>query len=209
MTCCPLSSIAGHPGAGCGNRSLIMRSCRDDGVLLRADKPATMMDAAFTALQFEGGTGAELAAINVWSTHSDIRRASGESSAVRFGYVLGLDLLRPFNITTADILPARNSAPSWSGAYRVWKFWRGLSAGQDTTTRLCDGTTPFELPAPPRSGNAAVITSSFHVLAPVLRNGWAYLGEPGKLVSASARRVRTIDDRAADRLTVCLLGSPG
>ena len=142
MTCCPLSSIAGRLGARCGNRSLIMRSCRDDGVLLRADKPATMMDAAFTALQFEGGTGAELAAINVWSTHSDIRRASGGSSAVRFGYVLGLDLLRPFNITTADILPARNSAPSWSGAYRVWKFWRGLSAGQDTTTRLCDGTTP-------------------------------------------------------------------
>jgi hypothetical protein len=48
-----LAFLAGGPygpsdGVGGGNRSLIMRSCREDGLLLRADKPVTMMDSAFT-----------------------------------------------------------------------------------------------------------------------------------------------------------------
>jgi hypothetical protein len=95
-----LAFLSGGPygpsdGAGGGNRSLIMRSCREDGLLLRADKPLTMMDSAFLALPFDslpechGPAGLydlTCAAVNVWSTHSSI------GGALRYGYVLGLDL---------------------------------------------------------------------------------------------------------------------
>ena len=52
-----LAVMSGGPygpsdGAGSFNRSLIMRSCRDDGVLLRPDKPATLMDTAFAVIPF-------------------------------------------------------------------------------------------------------------------------------------------------------------
>jgi hypothetical protein len=211
--------------AGCGNRSLIMRSCREDGVLLRADKPTTMLDSAFVALPFEGGgcNGSEwfdltCEVINVWATHSDVETSDG---TVRYGYVLGLDLKAPFEVTPMDILPATNAtrrAPAEAAAvagervgnsgtdgepgvggssparqYRVWEYWRGISPGPDTVTAACDDTHPFSVPAAEANANRAVIVSGYYIMAPVLPNGWTYLGEPGKLVVASARRVLRIE----------------
>jgi hypothetical protein len=185
--------------AGCGNRSLIMRSCREDGVLLRADKPITMLDSAFTAVRFEGEGCDDLTSevINVWATHADI------SGGLRYGYVLGLDLRTSYNITPGDILPTTVASKRQRQEYRVWEYWRGLAQGPDTTTMACDEAHPFTLPAGKMSANRAVIVSSYFVMAPVLSNGWSYLGEPGKLIAVSRRRVHSIDE-AASGLSVCV-----
>eukprot|EP01043_Picozoa_sp_COSAG02_P031749 COSAG02_NODE_2085_length_9885_cov_9.743946_11_plen_157_part_00 len=91
--------------------------------------------------------------------------------------------------------------------YRVWEYWRGLVQGPDTTTMACDEAHPFTLLAGEMSANRAVIVSSYFIMAPVLSNGWSYLGEPGKLVAVSRRRVHSIDE-AASGLSVCVtLGS--
>jgi hypothetical protein len=210
-----LAFLAGGPygpsdGAGAGNRSLIMRSCREDGLLLRADKPITMMDSAFTALPFgalpecQGPAGAfdlTCAAVNAWSTHSDI-------DGLRFGYVLGLDLKAEFAVTPTSFLPAGSSS---SAKYVVWEYWDGVRVLEDGKASgdavMCDEQYPFNIPAPTLSSDPAVITSSYHVFAPVLASGWAFLGEPGKLVAASSKRVRSLRGEAG--LEACLIGVDG
>ena len=207
-----MALLAGGPfgpsdAAGAGNRSLIMRSCRDDGVLLRADKPITMLDSAFAAVPFEEmpcntsvPDDLTCAAVNVWATHSDI-------GARRFGYILGLDLVKPFEVRPRDILP-RSEAETEAQQFRVWEYWSGVGDDGEDRTMLADAAQPFAVPAPPLSSNEAVITSTYHVLAPVLENGWTYLGEPGKIVAASSRRVSRIESTAHE-VSVCLLGSRG
>lgn len=203
--------------AGCGNRSLILRSCREDGVLLRADKPITMLDSAFTAIPFEGppcnGSGRAwfdltCEVVNVWSTHSDITVTSSEES-VRYGYVLGLELNVAYKITLEEI-QATMVTTGWQSSlqeYRVWEYWAGLKPGPDLTTAACDAAHPFYVPAGNANTNRAVIVSSYYIFAPVLSNGWSYLGESGKLVVAAARRVRWIDDSGSN-LAVCVTLSP-
>ena len=81
-----LAVLSGGPygpsdGAGMANRSLILRSCRADGVLLRVDKPATMVDRALLATDFTSSTGLIAPKpVHVWSTFSDI-------GDLRWGYV--------------------------------------------------------------------------------------------------------------------------
>lgn len=196
-------------GAYGGNRSLIMRSCRDDGLLLRPDKPMTMMDTALTALPFEGATGIDgqcvyggwhgamwggdltCSVVNVFATHSDIPVVddAGETR-VRFGYIFRADLgssasRANFSVVPTDFAPFAKP----SAAYRVWEYWHGLRAdATHDSTILCDHDHPFAVPPTPRFPHGSL----YHVLAPVLANGWCYLGEPQKIVTASARRVRSI-----------------
>eukprot|EP01043_Picozoa_sp_COSAG02_P034822 COSAG02_NODE_2457_length_8810_cov_4.343933_7_plen_1170_part_00 len=246
-----LAVLSGGPygpadGAYGGNRSLILRSCRKDGVLLRADKPMTMLDSALTALPFEGRLGIDrdcqyggwggsmwdgdltCIVLNVFATHSDIVIAATslasdaallDSSAagfesVRFGYVFRADLsgqISNFSVVPADIAP---EAPA-DATYRVWEYWHGLANGTssdsavhghvaDTHTVLCDKDHPFAVPSTPNFPS----TDSYHVLSPVLPNGWTFLGEPGKIVAASSRRVQSIVVTATG-VEVALAGSIG
>jgi hypothetical protein len=101
-------------------------------------------------------------------------------------------------VVPADIDPCAPPA----AAYRVCEYWHGLEhatasgsraaavdgSAPDSRTVLCDEAHPFSVPPTPRFP----ADTSYHVFAPVLFNGWAYLGEPGKIVAASARRVRSL-----------------
>lgn len=199
-----LAMLSGGPygpsdGAGSANRTLIMRSCRDDGVLLRADKPITMLDSALLAVPF-ADDGVAIAPINVWATHSNI-------GPLRYGYVLGLDLNRTFSVFPRDIFPGAPEAQQ----YLAWESWHGLAAqGTPGEPTLVNASRPFAVPAPKLAANEAVITSTYHVFSPVLSSGWTFLGEPGKIVAASARRVAWVrDDGSSKALRVCLVGAPG
>ena len=224
-----LAVLSGGPygpadGAYGGNRSLIMRSCRDDGVLLRPDKPMTMMDSALTALPFEGSSGVDgqcayggwqgamwdgdltCIVLNVFATHSDIPVVGDTSETrVRFGYIFRADIGNSASAGNFSLVPA-DFAPlaKLSATYRVWEYWHGLRANATRDgTVLCDRDHPFVVPPTPQFPHG----SPYHVLAPVLANGWTYLGEPGKIVTASARRVRSITSTATG-VSVALVGSP-
>eukprot|EP01047_Picozoa_sp_COSAG01_P048141 COSAG01_NODE_4663_length_4838_cov_14.590631_2_plen_177_part_00 len=109
--------------------------------------------------------------------------------------------------------------------YVVWEYWAGVrelegsrrlaSSSADMVLHVCDEAHPFEIPAPPLSPDPAVITATYHVFAPVLRGGWAFLGELGKLVPASSQRVRSVSvsvsvsgelAAASGGLDACLVG---
>ena len=209
-----MAVLAGGPygpsdGVGSFNKSLIMRACRPDGVLLKADKPVTMMDSAFAVLPFEGPlpcsnsshpSDLTCAVVNVWSTHSDVPGAG------RYGYVLGLDLAAPFDVIPANILGAADGGGGAGAAtYQVVEYWHGMRAASAV---VATNQAPFTITPPPRSNNSAIITNAYYIFAPVLpASGWCYLGEPDKIVTASTRRVASVSESADGALRVCLVGS--
>lgn len=76
--------------AGAMNKSLIMKSCRADGVLLRADKPATAIDQSFAA-SFD-----DLKPRHVWGSYS-------QTGAARWTYLLALNLDAPLTVPMATL----------------------------------------------------------------------------------------------------------
>lgn len=67
-----VSTLSGGPvgisdGVNLTDAELIMRSCRDDGVLLKPSKPIVPLDAHFMPAN-QGG----VAAGNIWNTHSQV-----------------------------------------------------------------------------------------------------------------------------------------
>ena len=203
------------PGDAVANRSLLMRACRADGVMLRPDKPVTIMDRALTAVGF-GQTRGPITPLNVWSTHSNVG-----GDGYRYGYVLGLNLLgnQTLAILPSDIDPPPPSTiepaatvvdggdiASNKGRYLVYDYWRGPSAPGNLA--VMEASRPFRVPTPPLDPNPAVITSTYHILAPILSSNWTLLGEPAKIIAASVRRITSLESRNAG-LVACLLGAPG
>lgn len=92
-----INYIAGPVGPGdrigeYTNRTLIMRSCNQDGLLLKPSKPITSIDAQIYAKSLGsayGPTG------EVWSTYSNISR-------LFFGILFAADMKNTFNIKPSN-----------------------------------------------------------------------------------------------------------
>ena len=96
--------------------------------------------------------------------------------------------------------------------YLAWEYWAGPGNNDSVRTARITSTRPLVLPATGEPQNSATLAASYYVLSPVLSNGWAYLGEPGKIVSAARRRVASVverNDNDGGGIEVKLLGSPG
>ena len=57
MTLLSMASVTFGDAVGESNKTLLMRLCRSDGMLLKADRPATAMDAQFQAMMFQAWPG--------------------------------------------------------------------------------------------------------------------------------------------------------
>lgn len=184
--------------------ALLARTCRADGLLLKPDHPATPIDAMFlpharpfittTHSRREGlGTWTYLAAYNFSRRHPE-RKFRDRA------YASGTYDLR--KMTRYFVFPDR--VTDW----RV-DLARDLGIG--------DVVVAYDW----RTGNAALARGSFDlpvreglydfdyvVFAPVLANGIALIGEPGKFVTLADRRftrIETVDDA----IDVELAGAPG
>ena len=166
--------------------------------------------------------------LNIFATHSDIAVATTTTTTAstattvhtRFGYLFradnGYDRPRASAVTNFTVVPADfGTAVPVGASYRVQTYWHvldppaatdaaDLTAPDENATVLCDSAHPFAVPPTPNFPREA----SYSILAPVLANGWTYLGEPGKIVAASSRRVRSIMVATAT-VEVGLVGSPG
>ena len=169
-----------------------MRSCRDDGVLLRADKPATMLDSALMAAGFKPGTAPM--PVDVWATHSQL-------GPLRWSYVSAFNLAKAFAVYPHDL--ADHTAQTPLQRFLAWEYdWGseavdGMHTQQETSrsalhTVSVTESDPLVLPATGEPHNPATLAVSYYVVAPVLSNGWCFLGETGKLIAASTRRVTRV-----------------
>jgi hypothetical protein len=171
--------------AGAMNRSLLMRSCREDGVLLRPDKPATAIEQSFAA-SFQ-----DLKPRHVWGTFSQVGSA-------RWTYILSLNLDEPLSVPMATL------DDSWSGGWVAFEGWHGIAHGDFLPI---DTTGDIKIPASPQI-SVMTLGHSLWKVAPVLSSGWVFLGEEDKLMGVSRRRKLTWTV-GATTLTLSLVAAPG
>eukprot|EP01064_Diplonema_japonicum_P017310 TRINITY_DN2537_c5_g1_i1.p1 TRINITY_DN2537_c5_g1~~TRINITY_DN2537_c5_g1_i1.p1 ORF type:complete len:749 (+),score=180.35 TRINITY_DN2537_c5_g1_i1:68-2314(+) len=168
------------------NKSMIMRSCRNDGMLLRPSRPMTYLDSYI--YKKGGGTGPKG---HVWSTYTtigadryDIVFAMVET---QYGMKLSeLTLDRETGVVEKTVCYTRNT-----------KSFTGLVVVE---IQPANGVVALK---PPNSRD------DFDLLyfAPIQSNGWALLGELSKWVPVSTQRVVAVTVRG-DVLAVAVQGAP-
>jgi len=153
------------------NPDLIMRTCAQSGILLKADKPATPPDSAL--LPLSGQQSPQL--LQVWDTFSTFGRYS-------WHYIFAGDLESPFTINAKDIgISGRSS--------RVVDFFALANA----TAKLVafDDTHPLRISLP--SSKPPVVQFGYYIIAPVLDSGWVLLGETEKFITTSKQRFSSLN----------------
>ena len=156
---------------GAMDRDLVMRTCRADGVLLRADKPLTHMDSTFLEI-FKTGN-----APNVWTTSSEV-------DGHRWTYMLGLNLHDTFTVASNDMRLGDNVTE-----YAVWEFWGGPQKGVAALTP----SVTFMFPSCPEpTTTPKTLGHKYYVAAPILPYGWVLYGETAKIVTVSRVRVQSV-----------------
>jgi hypothetical protein len=165
---------------GLFNRTMLMRTCMDDGTLLQPDIPATAIDSQLVQMALgpaqarakgpEGG---------VWATYTDI--AVGADGISRYGHVLVARLKLAYSLTIAEL--HHNIQSTAMGPHFVVENGVGATA----EVALFSAAAPLQLQPCDQAD-----FKLYHTV-PVLSNGWGYVGELGKLVPVSAARVRSIE----------------
>ena len=85
----------------------------------------------------------------------------------------------------------------------IYEGWHGLGRGEFL---WMESDEQFRVPATRQKTNY-IAGHSLWVVAPVLLGNWSYLGEPSKIVKASARRVASLSSNS-ETLTATLLLAP-
>ena len=189
---------------GLANATLLMASARaGDGLLLKPDRPATLMDTVYTAALAAAPPGAATLPLqeltHTWSAH-------GPARAYRWHYLLAANMSADVQLRVADLGPAASS----TGAYAVFDYFALRSGGGSGAP--FDAARPLliprgtALPAPPPDA----VPLRYLVAAPVLRSGWVLVGEAGKFVTmAGARAQNFVETAAGFSVEVVALGSEG
>ena len=143
---------------GSSDAPLILRSCAAGGVLLRPDRAATSIDRNILAKALARGTGtAEPGELE--STSSTVSTGADDAAVHTYFYLLAAQ-------TTATTIQPGELIPGYSGTPKYLAVESNSSA-----TAVSFGPAPLKLPATDRW------TFNFWTFAPVLENGYAFLGE--------------------------------
>jgi len=146
------------------NVTRLMQTTRQDGLLLKADKPITVIDKVFSA--FSG-------IVNAWSTFSAHNIQSGGYN--RWVYFLGADLPSNLQLYPQDA--------NLTGSHYQYNYYT-------KTVSSWSSSNPVVLP----SGQTVngVVSFTYITTAPVLSGTWSYLGEVNKFATGSQQRTTSI-----------------
>ena len=172
---------------GYTNATLVLSTCASDGLLLKPSLPLAAIDRSYSrATWTPGGSpvfgGAVIPAdAHVWATHTAVAHGGGTPLVWYFALSLvEAGPLRPVDLVRTDLWPVLPAAQ----AVVVWDY-----ADPHGTARLVGGGTAA-LASMEGWGHA------YKIVAPVLGNGWAFLGETSKLVPVSVQRRFSLDTAA-------------
>jgi hypothetical protein len=176
------------------NATLVHRSCRSDGLLLRPRWPLASLDFTFTDSDAKGSL--------VWAAHDD------HGGILRWSYVIGVGLEKEIAITPRRLL--QGFPPPPSGKMLAWEVVLGEPVTNstivfsDSSPLILPQSKPLDLPyatdSPPHTHYAT---------APVLPNGMALLGELAKWSTMSfGRVVGSTMEATEDSFAIELLGAP-
>lgn len=188
---------------GLADAELLGRTCRDDGLLLKPDRPATPLDAMF------------LPHARPYLTRTFSERPQG-----RWTYLAGYHLAREHpDRTMLDV--------GWAYISYGMKYVGNMFVFPDHITNWrVDLAADLGIDGPVvvydwRNGAAEIVTDAFDmpafedlydfayfVLAPILDNGLALIGEPEKFITLADKRFVDLVVRE-DSVEVTLVGVPG
>ena len=182
-------------GLGFADVALIYRTCRADGLLLRPDAPAVQIDAALVSTMGAGGAGAV----------PYVAVAPVTLGGFTWSLVLAAELAAPFSVgLDADLAPQPRGKTN--GVVVVDWF-----SPADVVVVPVGGALTFEpgqgCPAPACGPTAKPFR--FALVAPLLADGWAYLGEPAKFVAVSQFRTAAFAPAPGGGFTATLVGAAG
>lgn len=184
--------------------ALLKRTCRDDGLLLKPDRPAFPVDAMFldhrrpylvsTVSSREGrGAWTYLAAFHLASDHPERTAADELFAAIAYdGKPLGDMFVWPRSVTDWHVDLKRDLGISSPVVVYDWRTGGAFVAEES-----------FEMPEIEHLYDFA-----YFVLAPLFSNGLALIGERDKFVTLADRRFVSIDEEA-DALVVRIAGVVG
>ncbi len=190
---------------GKANREILMKTCRDDGLLLKPDRPAMPIDPMF---------------LDHTRPYTTIAWSKRDNESQRWGYIAAYHLSR--NHPERDSLDELQESLQYDGkdlgkmfvwpdlvtdwsvnlnmdfdvsGKMVWYDWRA------ETAQLAENTMEWE----PVEGLGDFV---YAVIVPVFTNDLALIGEPGKFVTMAYKRFKTIE-AVENGFNVELEGAPG
>jgi hypothetical protein len=204
-----ISSLsAGMVGAGdrlgAAKKAILLRTCRADGLLLKPDRPATPIDAMFLphARPFLTAAHSDRAGLGRWrylaAYHLARQHPQRSPLDVLWGYLsyggryVGSMFVFPDRVTNWHVNLGRDLGVDGSVALYNWRTGEARTAAGS-----------FEIPP-----IADLYDYAYFVLAPLLDNGLALIGETRKHVTLADRRFTTITAEP-DMIRVALAGAPG
>jgi hypothetical protein len=181
-------------GLGMTNETLIMKTCRADGVLLKPSVSATDIDAHFLP------NGAPLG--NIWTTYSLMNNIS-------WYYTLAVDVTQQYNLYPYSIWPPPSMTPGLVSGYVYFDYFNPSCTIHGNPSSTC--LYPFDMNTPLPLQNPSPVNGihqlSYYVIAPVFTNNWVVLGEVSKFVTISPKR--TVDVvQQGNGVIVNIVGSP-
>lgn len=195
------------------NRSLIMMTCREDGLLLKPDRPATSIDSYWMVRAF----GNSVPRVNgprgeLWTTETTI-------SGITWMYAFGTMLDETYNLMLDELLVNANN---WGERNSKRSSWLATPA-RFVAYDFIKGANSVHLFSDGRSHRKSNLqeqqtlrfkagidygAASYYVVAPILTNGWAVLGETAKFVPIAKQRISKVDV-ALNSITVHISGQQG
>ena len=140
-----------------------------------------------------------------YSTHSTV-------GSETWFYAIGVQIARDLELRPGHLV-ASAAAKNRTYVRVAWQDPAGFRPVARADILPFDDANPIVLSANPKSAvghrPGSLYAAQLHVIAPVLRNGWAVVGEEAKFLPISSQRLVDVDDSSATGIEVTVVGSPG
>eukprot|EP00936_MAST-01D_sp_MAST-1D-sp1_P001500 g1500.t1 len=140
-----------------------------------------------------------------YSTHSTV-------GSETWFYAIGVQIARDLELRPGHLV-ASAAAKNRTYVRVAWQDPAGFRPVARADILPFDDANPIVLSANPKSAvghrPGSLYAAQLHVIAPVLQNGWAVVGEAAKFLPISSQRLVDVDDSSATGIEVTVVGSPG
>jgi hypothetical protein len=177
-------------------------------LLAQPGAPATPIDAMFYApgsphAVSHGEIWAAPSELPTTSSHAASGLASATTTAVWYT-VLAVDVTTPYMLATVQLWPA----PDTMAQFVVTSLSQPCADGANASAcaTLINAETPLAVSTAPPHG--VELGHQLYHLAPVLPSGWAVVGELTRFVTASPKRIVSVEDDPKGP-TVSVMGEAG
>ena len=183
-----VATLSGGPvgfgdGVGNTNKSLLMRCCDQNGVVLGPTIGLGSIDATWAQGRSPPANGKHAAGA-VWSAHTSV-------GDFVWHYVIAIDVNSSFQLVATDLWPH-----PLSGTTLMHRPWHAITCADGTLASACGithGLPDVETGLPPHASPKGVHRWELFTVSSVTRSGVGLLGEIDKVTAVSVRRFVSVN----------------